>query len=135
MTIRGSCLCGDIRFELTAPPSMMASCHCARCRKAGAQVFVFVKRETFVWISGEEKVSRLQPLPPYKYARCFCPNCGTALGEPGAGESFPINANCLDDDPGVRIRFHEFVSEKPDWHVIGDDAKQFAEHPVKPGQS
>jgi hypothetical protein len=46
-------------------------------------------------------------------------------------DSFPVAVNCLDDDPVVRNRFHEFVSSKPAWYEICDGARQFAEHPVK----
>lgn len=128
--IKGSCCCGAIRFELTAPPTMMATCHCSRCRKVGASTFVFVKKEAFRWVQGRELVCRYQPEPPFEYARCFCKSCGTALGEVDSEqEVFPVAANALDDDPIVRNRFHEFVSSKPAWYEICDGAKQFAEHP------
>ncbi len=129
--IRGSCYCGAVAFELLERPSMMATCHCSRCRKAGSSTFVFVKAEHFRWTKGEDNVQRFAPTAPFTYGRAFCKTCGTALGEPGAGESFPISAQALDDDPGVRNRFHEFVADKPAWYEIGDDAKQFPGHPTR----
>lgn len=130
--MKGSCCCGTIRFELLNPPSMMATCHCSRCRKVGASTFVFVRQDDLRWIVGRDKVTRHEPAPPYQYARCFCAVCGTALGEIlSEQESFPIAANALDDDPGLHNRFHEFVAEKPAWYAICDDAKQFEGHPVK----
>lgn len=130
--IGGSCACGTIRFELLAPPTMLAMCHCSRCRKMGASAFVFVEREAFRWISGADAVVVHAPGAPYTYARSFCGQCGSALGEIGsAAARFPVAANLLDDDPGVRVRFHEFVADKPAWYEICDDAKQFAGHPVK----
>ena len=130
--ITGSCCCGKIKFEVLSAPSMMGTCHCTRCRKVGASTFAFVSKESFRWIQGREYVSRYEPEPPHKYTRCFCNSCGTSLGEIlSDGESFPIAANCLDDDPIVRIGFHEFVSEKPAWYEICDGAKQFTGHPVK----
>jgi hypothetical protein len=130
--IKGSCCCGAIQFELSETPSMMGTCHCSRCRKVGASTFVFVKKESFHWIQGQESVSRYEPEAPYKYTRCFCKKCGTALGEISAEQgSFPIPANTLDSDPIVRNYFHEFVSEKPDWYSICDTAKQFEGHPTQ----
>lgn len=130
--IKGSCCCGAIKFELLAAPTMMATCHCSRCRKLGASTFVFVKKDAFRWIQGREFLSRYEPSPPFKYTRCFYQKCGTAIGEADSlQDSFPISANCLDDDPIVRNRFHEFVRDKPAWYQICDDAKQFQEHPVK----
>lgn len=130
--MRGSCCCGTIMFELSGEPSMMATCHCSRCRKVGASVFVFVKREQLRWIAGRDAVVDYHPPAPHRYTRSFCGTCGTALGEiTSSNDSFPIAANLLDDDPGVRNRFHEFVTEKPVWYAICDDAKQFADHPVR----
>ncbi len=128
----GSCCCGVVRFELLAPPSMMGTCHCTRCRKVGASVIVFIKKDDLKWIAGRDKVQKYVPEPPHKYARCFCKVCGTSLGEIlSEDDSFPISANVLDDDPQVRNRFHEFVSEKPDWYEICDDAQQFEGHPTQ----
>lgn len=130
--IRGSCCCGAVRFELTAPPTMMGTCHCSRCRKLGASTFVFVRREDFRWLEGRESIIRYAPEPPFTYARCFCAACGSALGEiQSEDDSFPVAANCLDDDPMVRNRFHEFVADKPAWYEICDEAKQFPGHPVR----
>lgn len=132
MTIPGSCCCGAIRFELSEPPTMMAACHCSRCRKLGAGTFVFVRRDSFRWVAGADLVARYRPEPPYRYARAFCSRCGTSLGEAGAdADSFPVAADTLDADPGVRIRFHEFVGEKPAWVTICDDARQFDGHPIR----
>ena len=80
-------------------------------------------------VQGREFVSRYES---GIYTRCFCQKCGTSLGEIESQEdSFPIAANCFDDDPIVRNLFHEFVINKPAWYDIYDDAKQFPEHPVK----
>ena len=123
--IEGSCLCGAVRFRLTAPPTLMGTCHCSRCRKAGASTIVFVKRETLDWVKGRENVALYSPEPPFKYGRCFCRTCGTSLGEIlSEEESFPISANALDGDPGIRNSFHEHVADKPVWYEIQDGAPQ-----------
>lgn len=33
-TIHGSCLCGEVTFEVDPPFHKMVHCHCSRCRKA-----------------------------------------------------------------------------------------------------
>ena len=130
--LKGSCCCGTVRFEVAQTPAMMATCHCSRCRKVGAATFVFVNRADFSLTSGAEAIRVYEPEVGQKYARSFCGTCGTALGEiSGDSESFPIPANCFDDPLDLTVRFHEFVADKPDWLVIGDDAKQFDRHPVK----
>ena len=128
--VKGSCCCGAVKFELAAEPSMLGVCHCSRCRKAGASETALVKKADLVWIQGRHNVARYAPEAPYTLGRCFCRTCGTSLGEIlSEDERFPINANTLDDDIGARVAFHEFVAEKPAWHVIGDEARQFPGHP------
>ena len=129
--LSGSCCCGAVRFEITEKPGMMGTCHCRRCRKVGASTLVFVKAETFMLIQGRDSISVYKATPPYKYDRCFCSVCGTALGEVlSDGESFPVAANCIDSEIGLSNAFHEFVADKPAWLIIGDEARQYAHHPV-----
>lgn len=130
--IKGSCCCKVVQFELTEAPSMMDTCHCNRCRKVGASTLVFVKSKTFQITQGREQIATYPAEHPYKYNRCFCSVCGSALGEVLSEEdSFPLAANCIDEDMGLENSFHEFVSEKPSWLKIGDTAKQFEQHPVE----
>ena len=128
--MRGSCCCGTVQFELTEKPTMLGMCHCSRCRKLGASALAFVSANSFQITSGRDQIGLYKAQPPYQYNRCFCAVCGTALGEVLSDlESFPINAHCLDGELDIAVKFHEFVSEKPCWLKIGDDAKQFDGHP------
>lgn len=128
--IKGSCCCGEVQFELSETPNMMGTCHCIRCRKVGASTLLFIKSESFQLIRGLKSISTYKAIPPYKYDRCFCSLCGTSLGEIlSKSESFPIAANCIDEHIELDNTFHEFVSQKPAWLIIGDTAKQFEEHP------
>jgi len=130
--IKGSCCCEAVQFELTEVPSMMGTCHCSRCRKVGASTLIFVKSETFQITKGHDQISTYKAEAPYQYDRCFCSVCGSALGEVlSEADSFPLAANCIDSDIGLENKFHEFVSEKPSWLTIGDQAKQFDQHPFE----
>ncbi|QFT61168.1 Glutathione-dependent formaldehyde-activating enzyme (plasmid) [Sulfitobacter sp. THAF37] len=116
MEIRGSCLCGAVAFVIEGQPKGMGSCHCSRCRKLGTSTSVFVTRAQFRLTQGRETLETLAPPPGSGYVRSFCRICGTSLGEPLSPESaFPINAQCLDDDPGLRISYHEFEADAPAW--------------------
>ncbi len=84
---------------------MMGTCHCTRCRKSGSSTFVFVKRDAFEVLSGAESITT------------------------SSSDSFPVAANCFDDELELTNLFHEFVKEKPKWYGICDEAKQFMEHP------
>lgn len=126
----GSCACGTVAFTLSSRPVLMSTCHCASCRKSGASISVIVKRNAFRLVSGADAIVTCRPQAPHGNDRCFCSKCGTALGEVLSSEAtFPVAANCFDDELGITNGFHAFVSEKPAWHAICDEARQFARHP------
>ena len=128
--LTGSCLCGAVKFGLNSPPTMMGTCHCTRCRKAGASTLVFVQRDSFELLGGAESIATYTPPAPYKYKRCFCTVCGTALGEvTSEADAFPVAASCFDDELQLGNAFHMFVKDKPDWVGIGDAAPQFPADP------
>ena len=37
--LRGSCLCGTVRYEIRGPVGRVSHCHCAMCRKAHGAAF------------------------------------------------------------------------------------------------
>lgn len=116
MELKGSCVCGAIAFTITGTPGGMGQCHCSRCRKLGTSTMIFVTRTQFRVTCGMEDIATLEPKAPFTYRRSFCRKCGTGLGEPlSPDESFPINAQCLDDDPELRVSFHEFTDARPPW--------------------
>ena len=56
----GSCLCGDVRFEVAGDFEKFYLCHCSRCRKDtgsahGANLFASAAR--LKWLSGSDKVT------------------------------------------------------------------------------
>ena len=133
--IRGSCLCGAVRFEIGGRPSTFSYCHCSRCRKSeGVFAAVLVgKAEDFRLLAGEEHVRRYVPPAPWTHARAHCDICGSALGELTVGNSYVVAASTLDDDPGVRPTAHLNVASKPAWCDIDDDLKKFEGNYVPPG--
>ncbi|WP_417824342.1 GFA family protein [Thalassospira lucentensis] len=124
--IKGSCLCGNVRFEISGEPSSLSYCHCSRCRKA-AGVFsavVIGKADDFHLLSGKESIG-LYKGPDGKFERCFCKECGTSLGDMSSEKIYVVAASALDDDPKVRPSVHIHTASKPDWYEIKDDLIKF----------
>ncbi|MFW8633582.1 GFA family protein [Cribrihabitans pelagius] len=91
-----------------------------------------MKKADLKWIQGKDHVALYQPPPPYKYGRCFCRFCGSSLGEIlSEDDSFPIAANALDGEAGLKNQFHEFTAEKPSWYEICDAAPQSGGAPAQ----
>ena len=62
--LRGSCLCGGVRFEVTAPFRRANHCHCSRCRKHSGTFGLTqgrVPREGFRLVAGEALIRVYRP--------------------------------------------------------------------------
>ena len=136
MTIGGSCLCGDVAFEVEGPFEPLAHCHCSMCRKAHGAAFasyVAAPASAFRWRRGAELVKSYESSPGAR--RAFCPRCGSSVpGEP-VGEQRFVPAGLLDGDPKVGPLPHIFVASKAPWYEIADDAPRFDAYPPGMGEA
>ena len=127
--VRGSCLCGGVRFEATPPFPRASHCHCSRCRKhsgANGGLQARIPRERFRLLQGADLVRAFRPGDGA--VKAFCATCGSSLfgGDWPDGEEISIRMGAFDDDPGIRPQFHTFVDSRAPWDTIADD---FPQHP------
>ena len=70
--IRGSCLCGAVRFEAEKVRSL-THCHCANCRKLTGAAFAsyaHVDADKFRFVAGEDMTVRYESAPGSFRNRC-----------------------------------------------------------------
>ncbi|MGB5210056.1 MAG: GFA family protein [Gammaproteobacteria bacterium] len=130
MSIVGGCLCGEVRYEVSAPLKNARACHCSRCRKAfssASSAYAEVTPGTFRWTRGEHQITRYATHPPWGLA--FCRHCGSTLAGLWQKDVHGITLGSVDGDPGIEISMHIFVDSKAPWDHIGGDAPHYAEHP------
>lgn len=122
MSLKGSCLCGAIRFEATGEPQGISVCHCGQCRRMSGHLWssAYVKDDELA-IVGE----------PQWYAssdtarRGFCPTCGSFLFWKHNDEnttSFALGA--IDGPTGLTLQKHIFTADKGDYYDIADGVEQ-----------
>jgi hypothetical protein len=130
--IRGSCLCGGVRFEVNSTAGPFELCHCSRCRKVSGSAFmagIYVRTADFRLLQGADLVSSYDaPIleSPPAYRTYFCSRCGSPVPEPApANRWLEIPAGALDDDPQVRPDKHIFVDFASPWYEIADALPRF----------
>src|SRR5580704_11136558 len=103
--LRGSCLCGGVKYQINGRLSGAMNCHCSMCRKAQGSAFrsrASVKSADFEFVSGEELITFYESSPGNH--RGFCRVCGSPILSKFDADmsvlSLPLGA--LDDDPGIR---------------------------------
>jgi len=114
----GSCLCGQVHFEVEGEFERFYLCHCEYCRKDTGSAHaanLFSSTATLRWVSGEDKVRQFN-LPATRHSKCFCGTCGSALpGMQMNGQLLKVPAGSLDTDVLLRPNAHIFVSSKARW--------------------
>ena len=130
--IRGSCLCGSVRYEVRGPLGPASHCHCSMCRKAHGAAFgtyARVQKADLVLVSGAEDIASYQSSPDV--TRTFCRRCGSTLQFIRATRpnTFALAIGTLDDDPGVRPSMHIHIESKVPWLDINDGLPQHVGHP------
>lgn len=132
---RGTCLCGTVQYEVTAPFDMMAHCHCSMCRKhhgAPFATFAAAGYAGFAWLAGEDAIERYASSEHGK--RSFCRHCGSVAPMLLPEQGFAVvPAGNLLEDPGVRPQMHMFVGSKAPWYTITDGLPQYEGYPPEFG--
>jgi hypothetical protein len=125
--LRGSCLCGRVRFEVAEPFARVTYCHCASCKKlSGGAGTVNGRARTGAIrvLAGEELLRTFQPSEGT--AKTFCSACGSNLFGGGWPESehSSVRLSALDSPFDERPGAHIFVRSVAPWETLPDDGAE-----------
>ncbi len=123
--ITGSCLCGQVAFEVTGTPLLFVFCHCRSCQKSSASLHaanVAFPDGSVRWLRGEDLIQRfVDTVENPGFTRCFCRNCGSFLPKLSRNRQFwVVPSGLLDSDPGIRPQANIYWSEHAPWYVSAD---------------
>ena len=118
----GGCLCGEVRYRVSAEPVAATLCHCGDCRRAsgGTNVaWAVFDREQFAWLAG--KPAEYLSSPGIYWS--FCGGCGSTLGyrrseRPG---HMDITTGTLDDPDRFPPDVEIWVKAKIGWEALHPD--------------
>src|SRR5262252_9815732 len=131
----GSCLCGEVQFEVLGDFERFFLCHCGRCQKDTGSAHaanLFSSTASIKWLSGNDKIMTFR-VPSTRHEKSFCSECGSAL--PGIqmnGALLVVPAGSLDSAFATRPNAHIFVASGADWDMRLDDVPRFDELPSLP---
>jgi hypothetical protein len=132
-TLKGGCLCGAVRYEVTGEPKRFYHCHCSRCRKAtgtGHASNLFLQPGTLTWLSGAEQVRSFKVPEAQRFTNSFCANCGGRVPrQPQGANVVVIPAGSLDDEAPMQPQGRIFCGSRAAWSCSGDALPVHAEAP------
>ena len=128
LTLEGGCMCGAVRFQITAKPLAPHYCHCTMCQKFTGGPFIVtatVPFEGFSFTKGKPAAYESSP----GNLRLFCGACGSPLGVRVAEDPKLIifTLGSLDDPNLIKPKFHVFTSSQVSWCEIDDGLPHHAE--------
>ena len=133
-TVKGSCLCGAVQYEVNGEAVRFYHCHCQRCRKAtgtGHASNLMLKPESSLsWIKGEEMLHRFKLPEAERFYTLFCQQCGSPMPRvvPELGAVI-IPAGSLDSKPPMVPNGRIFWDSRAEWSCPGGDVPTYAEYP------
>jgi hypothetical protein len=114
----GSCLCGEVQFEIEGEFDSFFLCHCGRCRKDTGSAHaanLFSLGAKMKWRSGETRIATFQ-VPSTRHVKAFCSICGSAVPRVQMdGTLLVVPAGSLDSPIDVRPDAHICVASRADW--------------------
>jgi hypothetical protein len=127
---KGSCLCGGVRYEITAALTRITHCHCSMCRKAHGAAFgsyATVPKSAFHFTEGEALATAYASSPMVE--RTFCKRCGATLqwsSKIHHPDTVGIAVGTLDTSLEPVPQQHIYAASKASWYRIEDTLAQAA---------
>ena len=102
--VSGSCLCGNVKYEISGNIGDIVHCHCKTRRKAHGSAFSSVAgvKDIDFNLAADVTLGCYESSPGKN--RYFCPTCATQIYAKKDGtEHIVLRLGSLDDDPNISI--------------------------------
>ncbi|WP_180174051.1 GFA family protein [Acinetobacter sp. YH01024] len=127
MSYNGSCLCGDVQFQVLQDIHTIYHCHCSLCRKqsgTGANAASLIHCSAFQWRQGQEQIQSY-----YKasgFTSYFCSHCRSTLPNTVRNTDWIwIPLGLLAQSPAISTRLNFCLSSKTAWQIPSEADQSF----------
>lgn len=108
MSHKGSCHCGQIKFEVEGDFEQVIECNCSHCSRKGYLLWFVPKSQ--LTLSNPETALSTYTFNRHVIKHHFCPTCGCApfgFGKkPDGAETAAVNVRCLEDVDLTTLKRH-----------------------------
>ena len=122
----GGCSCGQLRYQISQPPKVVAICHCRSCQlAAGAESvgWAVCAMASFKWLGAEPKYYKSSE----DVTRSFCGNCGTALSYQCNAEFIDVTLASLDNPEQFPPQNEVWLKHRISWNPANPQLTSFEE--------
>jgi len=131
--LKGSCLCGAVKYQVNGDPQRFYHCHCSRCRKSsgtGHASNLLITNADLAFTSGESSIKQFKVPEAKRFARQFCSHCGSQVARfvPEL-DAVIIPAGSLDGEIPIKPQARIFWESRADWSCDGDSLPRYEGYP------
>lgn len=124
MTMKGGCLCGAVRYDISNDATPSAICHCRNCQKQSGSSFsiaLLVNAADFT-MTGTLKRYEDQNDEGRPIYREFCETCGSPVvsRSPVRSDRIAVKAGTLDDPSVLRPQLQVWCDSAQPWLTLSD---------------
>jgi hypothetical protein len=131
----GGCLCGQVRYRISAPAGPARICWCRDCQRIAANgtanaIFPSAAIEVTGALAEHTKAAD----SGNRVTRRFCPQCGTQLFSDSSGRPgfTVVRLGTLDDPSSVAPSANIWAARAPAWACLDPKLERFEHQPAMP---
>ena len=132
--MKGSCLCGKVKYEVKVFESEIANCFCKMCQKNSGSAYSTygsVLSKNFQWLAGNVYIGT------YKSSvlaeRGFCKNCGSSLYYRllNGSSGYEVALGTLDEEPNTQPNANIFCNSQAQWSKNNSQLHNFSHDRIR----
>jgi len=132
--LQGGCLCGAIRYSVSADVTELRACHCTSCQKvsgSGGTVNALIASKDFKLDKGTLKRYTATADSGRILHRYFCGDCGAHIYSQReiTPERIVLRAGSIENAPPMKVASHIWTRSARPWDPIDPAATQVAGSP------
>ena len=131
----GGCLCGHVRYRLSAEPVASRICWCRDCQHiAGNGTVNAIFPSEAIHITGNTSAYVSTAESGNQITRRFCPQCGSHLFADSSGRAgfTVVRIGTLDDPSSVRPAMNIWSTSAPSWACLDTELQTAERQPAPP---
>ena len=128
--MKGSCLCGTVKFKANVDKLKVYQCHCSLCRKqtgTASSTGSVIHSDNLEWLSGEDNISKW--VKDTGFTSHFCKTCGSPVPNQFRGSPYFWLPAGLIEGNSIEVVTNIYVCDAAKWSQVSTNISPYETRP------